>query len=157
LAWAVVKGTVAIPAIILFAVIPLPTSPHFRALAMKYRDDADKNAPAVAGANPGIRKYGRMADLRRPEIRLNRVRADQGVGFGPEGWPVNRRLSGRWLEPNARHTSQKPLTSKHAVRGLSRLCGCMRWVAARAGGCANAYASLGSCLGAARLGQNRHG
>jgi hypothetical protein len=82
----------------------------------------------VAGANPGIRKYGRMADLRRPEIRLNRVRADQGVGFGPEGWPVNRRLSGRWLEPNARHTSQKPLTSKHAVRGLSRLCGCVRWV-----------------------------
>ena len=37
--WAAVKGTVAIPAIILFVVIFLWTPPHFWALAMKYRDD----------------------------------------------------------------------------------------------------------------------
>ena len=37
--WAAVKGTVAIPAIVLFAVIFLWTPPHFWALAMKFRDD----------------------------------------------------------------------------------------------------------------------
>jgi protoheme IX farnesyltransferase len=37
--WAAVTGTVAIPAVILFAVIFLWTPPHFWALAMKYRDD----------------------------------------------------------------------------------------------------------------------
>jgi protoheme IX farnesyltransferase len=37
--WAVVTGTVAVPAIILFLVIFLWTPPHFWALAMKYRDD----------------------------------------------------------------------------------------------------------------------
>jgi protoheme IX farnesyltransferase len=37
--WAAVKGTVAAPAIVLFAVIFLWTPPHFWALAMKFRDD----------------------------------------------------------------------------------------------------------------------
>jgi heme o synthase len=37
--WAAVKGTVAVPAVILFTVIFLWTPPHFWALAMKYRDD----------------------------------------------------------------------------------------------------------------------
>jgi protoheme IX farnesyltransferase len=37
--WAAVTGTVAVPAVILFAVIFLWTPPHFWALAMKYRDD----------------------------------------------------------------------------------------------------------------------
>ena len=37
--WAAVKGTVAIPAIVLFAVIFLWTPPHFWALAMKFSDD----------------------------------------------------------------------------------------------------------------------
>jgi heme o synthase len=37
--WAAVKGTVAIPALVLFAVIFLWTPPHFWALAMKFKDD----------------------------------------------------------------------------------------------------------------------
>jgi heme o synthase len=37
--WAAVKGTVAIPAIVLFAVIFLWTPPHFWALAMKFKKD----------------------------------------------------------------------------------------------------------------------
>ena len=37
--WAAVKGTIAIPAIVLFAVIFLWTPPHFWALAMKFKDD----------------------------------------------------------------------------------------------------------------------
>jgi protoheme IX farnesyltransferase len=37
--WAAVKGTVAIPAILLFLVIFLWTPPHFWALAMKFKDD----------------------------------------------------------------------------------------------------------------------
>ena len=37
--WAAVKGTVAVPALVLFAVIFLWTPPHFWALAMKFRDD----------------------------------------------------------------------------------------------------------------------
>jgi heme o synthase len=37
--WAAVKGTIAVPAIVLFAVIFLWTPPHFWALAMRFRDD----------------------------------------------------------------------------------------------------------------------
>jgi protoheme IX farnesyltransferase len=37
--WAAVKGTVALPAIVLFLVIFLWTPPHFWALAMKFKDD----------------------------------------------------------------------------------------------------------------------
>ena len=37
--WAAVRGTVAVPAIVLFAVIFLWTPPHFWALAMKFRRD----------------------------------------------------------------------------------------------------------------------
>jgi protoheme IX farnesyltransferase len=46
--WAAVKGTVAVPAIVLFTVIFLWTPPHFWALAMKYRDDyARANVPML--------------------------------------------------------------------------------------------------------------
>jgi protoheme IX farnesyltransferase len=46
--WAAVTNTVAIPAIILFAVIFLWTPPHFWALAMKYKDDyARANVPML--------------------------------------------------------------------------------------------------------------
>ncbi len=46
--WAAVKGTVAIPAVVLFAVIFLWTPPHFWALAMKFRDDyARANVPML--------------------------------------------------------------------------------------------------------------
>ena len=46
--WAAVKGTVAVPAIVLFAVIFLWTPPHFWALAMKFRKDyAAANVPML--------------------------------------------------------------------------------------------------------------
>ncbi|HXL96390.1 MAG TPA: heme o synthase, partial [Streptosporangiaceae bacterium] len=46
--WAAVKGTVAIPAVVLFAVIFLWTPPHFWALAMKFRKDyAAANVPML--------------------------------------------------------------------------------------------------------------
>jgi protoheme IX farnesyltransferase len=46
--WAAVTNTVALPAIILFAVIFLWTPPHFWALAMKFRDDyARANVPML--------------------------------------------------------------------------------------------------------------
>jgi heme o synthase len=46
--WAAVKGTVAIPAIVLFLVIFLWTPPHFWALAMKFKDDyARANVPML--------------------------------------------------------------------------------------------------------------
>ncbi len=46
--WAAVKGTVAIPAVVLFAVIFLWTPPHFWALAMKFKDDyARANVPML--------------------------------------------------------------------------------------------------------------
>jgi protoheme IX farnesyltransferase len=46
--WAAVTGTLAIPAIVLFAVIFLWTPPHFWALAMKFRDDyARANVPML--------------------------------------------------------------------------------------------------------------
>ena len=47
-AWAAVKGTIAIPAMVLFAVIFLWTPPHFWALAMKFKDDyARANVPML--------------------------------------------------------------------------------------------------------------
>jgi len=46
--WAAVTGRVAIPAVVLFAVIFLWTPPHFWALAMKFRDDyARANVPML--------------------------------------------------------------------------------------------------------------
>jgi heme o synthase len=46
--WAAVTGTVAWPAVVLFAVIFLWTPPHFWALAMKFRDDyAAANVPML--------------------------------------------------------------------------------------------------------------
>jgi heme o synthase len=46
--WAAVKGTVAIPAVLLFLVIFLWTPPHFWALAMKFKDDyARANVPML--------------------------------------------------------------------------------------------------------------
>jgi len=46
--WAAVKGTVAVPAVVLFAVIFLWTPPHFWALAMKFKDDyARANVPML--------------------------------------------------------------------------------------------------------------
>jgi heme o synthase len=46
--WAAVKGTVAVPALVLFAVIFLWTPPHFWALAMKFRKDyAAANVPML--------------------------------------------------------------------------------------------------------------
>jgi heme o synthase len=46
--WAAVKDTVAVPAIVLFAVIFLWTPPHFWALAMKFKDDyARANVPML--------------------------------------------------------------------------------------------------------------
>jgi protoheme IX farnesyltransferase len=47
-AWAAVKDTVAVPALVLFAVIFLWTPPHFWALAMKFKDDyARANVPML--------------------------------------------------------------------------------------------------------------
>jgi len=46
--WAAVTGTIAVPAIVLFAVIFLWTPPHFWALAMKFKDDyARANVPML--------------------------------------------------------------------------------------------------------------
>jgi protoheme IX farnesyltransferase len=46
--WAAVKDTVAVPALVLFAVIFLWTPPHFWALAMKFKDDyARANVPML--------------------------------------------------------------------------------------------------------------
>ena len=54
--WAAVKGTVALPAILLFAVIFLWTPPHFWALAMKFKDDyARANVPMLpVVASPAV-------------------------------------------------------------------------------------------------------
>jgi protoheme IX farnesyltransferase len=54
--WAAVTGTVAVPAIVLFAVIFLWTPPHFWALAMKFRKDyAAANIPMLpVVASPAV-------------------------------------------------------------------------------------------------------
>jgi protoheme IX farnesyltransferase len=51
--WAAVRGTVALPAVVLFAVIFLWTPPHFWALAMKFRRDyAAANVPMLPVVAP---------------------------------------------------------------------------------------------------------
>ena len=59
-AWAAVTGTVAWPAVVLFAVIFFWTPPHFWALAMKFRDDYAAASvpmlPVVAGPRVVARK-----------------------------------------------------------------------------------------------------
>jgi len=51
--WAAVTGTVALPAVVLFAVIFLWTPPHFWALAMKFRKDyAAANVPMLPVVAP---------------------------------------------------------------------------------------------------------
>jgi protoheme IX farnesyltransferase len=54
--WAAVKDTIALPAIVLFAVIFLWTPPHFWALAMKFKDDyARANVPMLpVVASPAV-------------------------------------------------------------------------------------------------------
>jgi heme o synthase len=58
--WAAVRGTVALPAVVLFAVIFLWTPPHFWALAMKFRKDYEAAnvpmLPVVATAATVARK-----------------------------------------------------------------------------------------------------
>ena len=51
--WSAVTGTVALPAVVLFAVIFFWTPPHFWALAMKFRDDyAAANVPMLPVVAP---------------------------------------------------------------------------------------------------------
>ena len=53
--WAAVKGTIAVPAIVLFAVIFLWTPPHFWALAMKFRKDyAAAGIPMLPVVAPAV-------------------------------------------------------------------------------------------------------
>jgi heme o synthase len=54
--WAAVRGTVALPAVVLFLVIFLWTPPHFWALAMKFRSDyAAANVPMLpVVASPAV-------------------------------------------------------------------------------------------------------
>ncbi len=53
--WAAVRGTVAWPAIVLFAVIFLWTPPHFWALAMKFKDDyAAAGVPMLPVVAPAV-------------------------------------------------------------------------------------------------------
>jgi heme o synthase len=53
--WAAVKGTIAVPAIVLFAVIFLWTPPHFWALAMKFRNDyAAAGVPMLPVVAPAV-------------------------------------------------------------------------------------------------------
>jgi heme o synthase len=59
--WAAVKGTVAVPAIVLFAVIFLWTPPHFWALAMKFRKDyAAANVPMLPVVAPAAQVTGKI-------------------------------------------------------------------------------------------------
>jgi heme o synthase len=59
--WAAVKGTVAVPAIVLFAVIFLWTPPHFWALAMKFRKDyAAAGVPMLPVVAPAVEVTGKI-------------------------------------------------------------------------------------------------
>ncbi len=91
--WAAVRGTVALPAILLFAVIFLWTPPHFWALAMKFRKDYAAAGvpmlPVVASAVVVTRKivwysYGMVAATLALAVYAGWIYAVAAAGLG--GW-----------------------------------------------------------------------
>jgi len=91
--WAAVRGTVALPAILLFAVIFLWTPPHFWALAMKFRKDYAAAGvpmlPVVASAAEVTRKivwysYGMVAATLVLAVYAGWIYAVAAAGLG--GW-----------------------------------------------------------------------
>jgi protoheme IX farnesyltransferase len=91
--WAAVTGTVAVPAIVLFAVIFLWTPPHFWALAMKFRKDYAAAGvpmlPVVASAAQVTRKivwysYGMVAATLALAPYAGWIYAVAAAGLG--GW-----------------------------------------------------------------------
>jgi protoheme IX farnesyltransferase len=91
--WAAVRGTVALPAVLLFAVIFLWTPPHFWALAMKFRKDYAAAGvpmlPVVASAVVVTRKivwysYGMVAATLALAVYAGWVYAVAAAGLG--GW-----------------------------------------------------------------------
>jgi heme o synthase len=91
--WAAVRGTVALPAVLLFAVIFLWTPPHFWALAMKFRKDYAAAGvpmlPVVASAAVVTRKivwysYGMVAATLALAVYAGWVYAVAAAGLG--GW-----------------------------------------------------------------------
>jgi heme o synthase len=79
--WAAVKGTVAIPAIVLFAVIFLWTPPHFWALAMKFRKDY-----AAAGV-PMLPVVATAAQVTRKIVRYSYAMVAATLALVPyAGW-----------------------------------------------------------------------
>jgi heme o synthase len=91
--WAAVRGTVALPAILLFAVIFLWTPPHFWALAMKFRQDYAAAGvpmlPVVASAAVVTRKivwysYGMVAATLALAVYAGWIYAVAAAGLG--GW-----------------------------------------------------------------------
>lgn len=91
--WAAVTGTVAVPAILLFAVVFLWTPPHFWALAMKFRKDYAAAGvpmlPVVASAAQVTRKivwysYGMVAATLALAVYAGWVYAVAAAGLG--GW-----------------------------------------------------------------------
>jgi heme o synthase len=79
--WAAVKGTVALPAIVLFGVIFLWTPPHFWALAMKFRKDY-----AAAGV-PMLPVVASAADVTRKIVWYSYAMVAATLALAPyAGW-----------------------------------------------------------------------
>jgi protoheme IX farnesyltransferase len=79
--WAAVKGTIAMPAIVLFAVIFLWTPPHFWALAMRFRDDY-----AAAGV-PMLPVVATPAEVTRKIVRYSYAMVAATLALAPyAGW-----------------------------------------------------------------------
>jgi heme o synthase len=79
--WAAVKGTVGIPAVLLFLVIFLWTPPHFWALAMKFKDDY-----ARAGV-PMLPVVAAPAAVTRKIVRYSYAMVAATLGLAPyAGW-----------------------------------------------------------------------
>ena len=83
--WSAVTGTIAWPALVMFAIIFFWTPPHTWALAMRYKDDY-KAAGRADAAGRGHRAAGHQAD---PDLHLADGAGDAGAGPG-DGLAVRR-------------------------------------------------------------------
>ena len=129
--WSAVTGTIAWPALVMFAIIFFWTPPHTWALAMRYKEDY-KAAGCADAAGRRDRASGHQAD---PDLHLADGARDAGAGAGRR---LALRRGGRWWPACGSWRWRTSCTPASVAVSRSSRCGCScsrttisRWCSAR--------------------------
>jgi protoheme IX farnesyltransferase len=152
--WSAVTGTVALPAVVLFAVIFFWTPPHFWALAMKFRDDyAAANVPMLPVVAPA-------SVVARKILFYSYVMVAATLALAPyAGWlyTVSAAALGVWFLAEA-HRLQARVTSIDAAGdGAKDLAGAAAAGRPRAATALGGLARAGSAVASSALAGTSHG